>query len=257
MKKSFLIKVIICFFITAALCDSDTPFATAAKGQTGPVSLLQFQGVTDVRAWVSIPDDWRIMHIYNSGTGVLSQYIYDASSSATDDGVTVIKPTIVSGNGRWIFRTSTSSGTPSISAGPGIVVTGTWPNLTVSGKAPTISTTNRSIGTGGFTTGFTGSTHFGIFSYSVTCSVTNPLLAGTSSSTILAQYSVDGGTNWLDMLSIGNSSAVSLTVTVQLTNGQTGLVGGIVPRTATHVRVTATNSGTASASIIKTQEVTF
>lgn len=255
MKNTFLFKLVVCFFITAALCDSDTPFATAARGQVGPVSLLQFQTVSDVRAWVSIPDDWRIMHLYNSGTGVLNQFIYNAGSSATDDGTTVIKPTIISGTGRWIWFAAVYSGIPTITAGPGIAISGTWPTITIGGKAPTINTTNRSIGTGGFAV--TGNTHFAIYMYSVTCSVTNPLLAGTSSSTVTAQYSVDGGSNWLDMLSIGNSSAVSLTVTVQLTNGQQGMVGGIVPRTATHVRVTATNSGTASATIIKTQETTF
>lgn len=275
-------KHLICIFIVFALCDLTTE-PIKASGQVGPVSRLTFQTVSDMRGWVSIPDNWRVADITVSGT--LVTYRYDPNSSANDDGETTIKPTIVSGSGRWLkFQTTTSTGQNVVlTAGTGISITGTYPNLTITNtstnqavsitgtngitvtgthpnftitpKAPVISTTNRSIGTGGFT--LSSIANYAIVTYSVTCTVTNPLLAGSSSSTVACEYSTNGGSSWNPVNSISNTSSVGVTVTLQLTNGQRGLVGGVVPANTTHVRVTATNTGTASASITSTQEAVF
>lgn len=275
-------KHLIALFIVFALCDL-TIQNTDAKGQTPPVSRLTFNTITDVRGWVSIPDNWRIADITISGA--LVTYRYDPTSSATDDGDNVIKPTIISGNGRWLkFQTATPTGQDVVlTAGTGISITGTYPNLTITNtstnqpisitgtnginvtgthpnftitpKAPVISTTNRSIGTGGFT--LSSIANYAIVTYSVTCTVTNPLLAGSSSSVVSCEYSTNGGSSWNPVNSISNTSSVGVTVTLQLTNGQRGLVGGVVPANTTHVRVTATNTGTASAAITSTQEAVF
>jgi hypothetical protein len=271
-------KHLICLLIVFALCDLTTE-PIKASGQVGPVSRLTFQTVSDMRGWVSIPDNWRVADITVSGT--LITYRFDPGSSATDDNDNTIQPTIISGSGRWLkFQQNTGGGTVttytagtgiqitsgvisntspgqtvSITGAGGLTVTGTHPNFTITPKAPVISTTNRSIGTGGFT--LSSIANYAIVTYSVTCTVTNPLLAGSSSSVVACEYSTNGGSSWNPVNSISNTSSVGITVTLQLTNGQRGLVGGVVPANTTHVRVTATNTGTASAAITSTQEAVF
>lgn len=143
--------------------------------------------------------------------------------------------------------------TVTLTAGNGIVITGTYPNFTISLAPPTINNTpNRSVNSN-FTI---SSTKPATVFYSITCTVTNPLLVGTSAGTAFLEYSIDGGTNWVGGNRTGNSSSVGVTVTVQLTNGQTTMLGGIVPTNAL-VRIRTTTSGTATVISVSGQEVVY
>jgi hypothetical protein len=88
-------------------------------------------------------------------------------------------------------------------------------------------------------------TKFQTVCYSISCTSTNPLLAGTSSATATLQYSTNGGSSWISIPQIGNSNSVTLTVTVQLNDGQTTQLTGSIPGNAL-VRIQTATSGSAS-----------
>lgn len=91
-------------------------------------------------------------------------------------------------------------------------------------------------------------------SYSVSLSVTNPLLAGASTASAFLEYSTDGGANWITVSQAVNSSSVALTVTVAITQPNTSVISGIIPANAL-VRLRTTTSGTASVSYVRGQEI--
>lgn len=133
--------------------------------------------------------------------------------------------------------------------GAGIVVSGSYPNYTVGMVPPTILTTNRSLNSNYTISG----TKWAVATYTVQCTSTNPLLAGTSSASFFLEYSTNGGTNWTTGSGAGNSNGVALTVTVALTNGQTGVLVNLIPAGAL-VRIRTATSGSAATSILYTQE---
>lgn len=152
---------------------------------------------------------------------------------------------IAQGDRRYIKTVDTVK----ILAGAGIAVSGTYPNITVSMVQPTIFTTNRSLNSS-YTI---STTKWAVATYTVTCTSTNPLLAGTSSASFFLEYSTNGGSNWTQASGAGNSNGVALTVTVALTNGQTGVLTGLIPANAL-CRIRTTTAGTASTSVTNTQE---
>lgn len=102
MKALVFKKVLYIFFILAFMQDLNTTLA-----QSSPVSRITFQLTSDMYQWVSIPDAGRIADIWISGK--LVTYSYDAASTATDNGTTVIKPNIISGAGRWLIYSTTDA----------------------------------------------------------------------------------------------------------------------------------------------------
>ena len=142
--------------------------------------------------------------------------------------------------------------TVSITSGRGISVTGTYPNFTISLVTPTISIASRTLNSN-----FTVSTTKEAFvAYSVTCQVTNPLLVGSSVANAYLEYSTNGGSTWLLPSQQTNSSGVGVTVTVQLTNAQTGVISGYIPANAL-VRIRTTTTGTASVTYVTGQETVY
>lgn len=95
-----------------------------------------------------------------------------------------------------------------------------------------------------------------LVTYSISLSVTNPLLAGSSSANAFLEYSTDGGVNWIIVSNITNSSSVALAVTIALTQPNTFILNGSVPANAL-VRIRTTTSGTASATFVRAQEVLY
>jgi len=93
-----------------------------------------------------------------------------------------------------------------------------------------------------------------IATYSISLSCTNPLLAGSSSANAFLEYSTDGGTNWITVSNVVNSSSVALAVTIALTQPNTFILSGIIPANGL-VRLRTTTSGTASVSYSRGQEV--
>lgn len=136
-----------------------------------------------------------------------------------------------------------------LTAGNAIAITGTYPNFTIAMVQPAFTFPTRT-----FNTNYTVSTTKAAYLvYSITTSVTNPLLAGSSSATATLQYSTNGGTTWQTVSSIGQVSAIALAVTIQLQSGQTQLLGGLAPANAL-VRITYTGTGTNSSSIASSLE---
>lgn len=182
-------------------------------------------------------------------------YFYVASSTATPDG-NLILPATGMGIGRFI-KCETSQ-TVSLTSGRGISITGTSPNFTISLVTPTITirnTANSNART--LNSNFTvSSTKEALVTYTVTCSVTNPLLVGTSSASAFLEYSTDGGTTWQLPAQNGNTSGVGVTVTLQLTNGQTGTLTAMIPANAL-TRIRTTTSGTGSVTYVTGQEIVY
>lgn len=208
------------------------------KAQSSPMTIIEFRKVEHARNWVSIPEDRREMHMTDRGASpwIVYRYLYDSTSTTTDNGGTtigqgVIKPGVVT-NGRWFLH--------SINRG---------------GDAFNVSSINYPTRTVN-TTWTPSTTKYSQVTYTVTCTSTNPLLAGTSSSAFTLDYSTNGGSSWQPVSGGGNSNGVGVAVAVALTNGQTGVLSGWIPANAL-VRVNVTNTGTASGSVTKSQEVIF
>lgn len=160
---------------------------------------------------------------YNSSTGVIS-------NSAPDQTVT-------------------------ISQGAGIQVTGTYPNFTITNTSST-PTINNSV-TRALNSSYTiSATKLVEVNYSITCSVTNPLLAGVSTAVAYLEYSTNGGTSWIIVNQTGNTSGVGLAVAVAITNTQTTTLSGMIPPNAL-VRIRTTTSGTASVTYVIGQETIY
>lgn len=152
-------------------------------------------------------------------------------------------------NTTGVITNSAPDQTVTLTAGNRISITGTYPNFTISFIEPTPTIVTRSLNTN-FTI---SSTKQASVCYIITCSVTNPLLVGTSSATAYLEYSTNGGSSWLLPAQSGNSSGVGVTVTLQLSNGQTGILVGVIPANAL-VRIRTTTSGTATTTYIGGQE---
>ncbi len=140
-----------------------------------------------------------------------------------------------------------------LTAGSGISITGTYPNFTISLLAPVLNNApGRSLNSN-----FTPSAgRYSMVCYAITCAVTNPLLSGSSSVSAFLEYSTNSGSTWNTLPSVANSSGVALTVTIQITNGQKGIVWGIVPPGAI-ARIRTTTSGTATATLVEQFEFYF
>lgn len=141
----------------------------------------------------------------------------------------------------------------SLNSGTGISVTGTYPSFTVSSSvaAPTI---NNSVSRT-FNSNYTvSSTRMSIVNYSVSISVTNPLLAGNSTASVFLEYSTNSGSTWITASQVSNTSGVGLAVAVAITNSQGSVLTGYIPANAL-VRLRTTTSGTASVTYVAGQEV--
>lgn len=141
--------------------------------------------------------------------------------------------------------------TVSITNGNRISTTGTYPNFTVSFVEPTINTAVTRTLNSNFTISTTKQVKV---NYSVTCSVTNPLVAGSSTASVFLEYSINGGSTWLLLSQNSSTSSVALAVAVAITNIQTSVLTGEVPANAL-VRIRSTTSGTASVTYVTGTEI--
>lgn len=177
---------------------------------------------------------------YNSATGQINIPTPASNTYTAGSGISIASN---------VISNTAPDQIVTLTAGNGITISGTYPNFTISTVQPVISIVTRTLNSN-FTPSSTRNT---IVSYTVTCSVTNPLLVGTSSATAYLEYSTNGGSTWLLPSQVGNSSGVGITVTLQLTNGQTGTLVGIIPANAL-TRIRTSISGTASVNYITGQE---
>lgn len=92
--------------------------------------------------------------------------------------------------------------------------------------------------------------------YTISCSTTNPLLVGTSSANIYAEYSTNAGSTWNSISQNGSSNGVGLTVTIQLQVGQVTTL--VVPiKEGWLVRLRTATSGTATVNLTDQKEFNF
>lgn len=180
---------------------------------------------------------------YNSSTGVLNIPQYTGTTYTAGSGIGIASNVITN---------TAPDQTVTLTAGRGIVVTGTYPNFTISMVTPTINIVTRPLNTN-FTPSATKETYV---TYSVTCTVTNPLLVGTSTAMAYLEYSINGGSTWFLPSQNGNSSGVGITVTVQLTNGQTGTLVGYIPANAL-VRIRTSTTGSGNISYVTGSEMNY
>lgn len=141
--------------------------------------------------------------------------------------------------------------TVTITGGNRISVTGTYPNFTISYIEPSINIVSSKTLNSNFTV---SATKQAFVSYSLTCTVTNPLLAGSSTANVFLEYSTNGGSTWLLPSQNGNSSTVGVAVAIAITNGQTVTVAGSIPANA-QVRLRTSTTGTASVVYVTGMEI--
>lgn len=138
-----------------------------------------------------------------------------------------------------------------LTAGNRISITGTYPNFTISYIEPTINIITSKTLNSNYTISTTKQANV---SYSLTCTVTNPLLAGTSTANVYLEYSTNGGSTWSLPSQNGNSSAVGVAVAIAITNGQTVTVSGSIPANAL-VRLRTVTTGTATVTYVTGTEI--
>lgn len=152
-----------------------------------------------------------------------------------------------------VITNSSPDQTVTISSGDGISVLGTYPNFTIV-AAPSTRVFNNNVSRSLNSPFVISTTRDVSVSYSISLSVTNPLLAGSSTANAFLEYSTDGGSTWVTVSNSTNASSVALTVTLAITQPSTFVVSGIIPANAS-VRIRTTTSGTATATYSRGQEV--
>lgn len=150
-----------------------------------------------------------------------------------------------------VFSNTSPDQTVVLTGGNRTLITGTYPNFTISFIEPTINIIASKTLNSNYTISATKQANV---SYSLTCSVTNPLLAGSSTANIFLEYSTNGGSTWLLPSQNGNLSSVALAVAVAITNSQTVTVAGSIPAGAL-VRLRTTTTGTASVTYVTGTEI--
>lgn len=164
-------------------------------------------------------------------------------------------------NPTWITSMAYSklTGTPVIPtqfnpiAGTGISLTGGYPNITFTNSLPYVAPT-PTVATRTLNSNFTiSTTKQSLVNYSISLSVTNPLLSGTSTAAAYLEYSINSGSSWISVSDALISSGVAVAVAVAITNTQTQILTGTIPANAL-VRIRTTTSGTASLVYVRGQE---
>jgi len=182
--------------------------------------------------------------------------IIGSTVSLSNGGGSVIVPnnTYTAGTGinvaSNVITNTAPDQTVSLTGGNRISITGTYPNFTISYIEPTVNIiTSKTLNSN-----YTISTKQALVSYSLTCAVTNPLLAGSSTADAYLEYSTNAGSTWSLPSRNGNSSAVGLAVAIAITNGQTVTVVGAIPANAL-VRIRTVTTGTASVTYVTGTEI--
>lgn len=184
---------------------------------------------------------------YNSVSGSINIPNYAAGSTYTAGAGIAI-------NGSNVISNTSPNQVVSLTGGTGISITGAYPNFTITNTyKPVINySPGRSVNTN-YTPSVTRPVQC---VYTFTCSTTNPLVLGTSSANVYAEYSTNGGSSWNAVTQNGTSNGVGVTVTVALTVGQTSTMTFMTTENYLYRLRTAT-SGTASVSLISQNETTF
>lgn len=211
-------------------------------------------------------------------------YVYDASSTATPDGVTVLQPTMVTGAGRYIRRLdsylkltdtpvlatvattgaygdlsgrpslatvatsgnySDLSGKPSLST---VAISGSYNDLTNLPPARSFSVPSRALNSAAFQI---SASRDALVSYSIQISATISLTTGQTGTVILQMSPTSGGT-YATIGTLTNGNTGTLTIGLNLTQTQSAVLSCVIPA-GYYVKLVST--GTATNTIVSQQEV--
>ena len=184
-----------------------------------------------------LPDGTAVILYGDTTRGDINRisYLYDANSSAADNFPEVVKPTLQTGNGRYI-RTPLdeiqADWDETDTASPAYIQ-----NKPVVPDAPTQSTTTPALNT----SAQINASKNCLVSYSVSISVTSTLL-GTNSGTVFLEISPDN-TNWTTIAQVSNSVAGIASTTIPAF-----VLTGLVPA-AYYRRLRTAQAGTNGATI--------
>lgn len=179
-----------------------------------------------------------------------------ANRSWTIPGTTYLAGTGLSLTGNTFANTAPDLPV-TLTAGTGLSISGSYPSFTVTNTAPDVLPTINAAPGRSLNTNWTSASRPGIGFYSITCTVTNPLIAGSSTVNAYLEYSTNGGTTWqTPNAQNGNSSAVGVAVAIAITNGQTVTLSAPLVQNVTY-RIRTTTTGTASAILAAQSEITL
>lgn len=131
-----------------------------------------------------------------------------------------------------------------------LVISGTYPNFTITQYIPSVNSgVTRAINSSTYTI---STTKQATVSYTIKISCTASI--GSSADGKLAlQYSTNGGSTWIDVGEVENSSTVTLAITLNSVTVQTANITGVIPANAL-VKMVPTVTGGATITYIRGQE---
>ena len=193
-------------------------------------------------------------------------YVYDASSTATPDGVTVLQPTMVTGAGRYIRRLdsylkltdtpilatvattgaySDLLGRPTLAT---VASTGSYNDLINLPAARSFSTPSRALNSSAFQI---SPSRDALVFYSISIAATISLTTGQTGTVTLQMSPTSGGT-YTTIGTLTNGNTGTLTIGLNLTQTQSAVLSCVIPA-GYYVKLVST--GTATNTIVSQQEV--
>lgn len=278
MKNKTLIFLLAVFMISTGFAIKPPERVLRAL----PSTTLSFQNKADMYAFTpATGQGMRLMGESVAGDQAVRTYWYNGSSTATDDGENVIKPTAINpaNPGRYIkvaqeetdgsvsnegsltvdAGTSTTSVINSNTSGQTAVTLSAGSGISISESGNTITITN---GIGSFTVNnnvsrslnsnytISSNTRGALCSYSINATWTVQALLSGSGSAFL-EYSIDNGSNWITVNNVGK------TLNLLTFAGSDDMnLSGLIPSTATNTRIRTTSSNM-TITYTRGQEVLF
>lgn len=190
---------------------------------------------------------------FNTPVGTNLQYV-------RGDGVLATLPTgttYTAGTGLnlvgTVFNNISPDQTVSLTGANGIVVTGTYPNFTISDYIPTVvSAVTRPINSTTFTV---SSTKQSYVAYNVTIACTATIGSAATGSVAL-QYSTNSGSTWITVATVSNSNTVTLAIVLNSVQVSGLQLSGYIPANAL-CRMVGTSSGANTTITYLTGQETF
>jgi len=226
---------------------------TTALGYT-PVTNARTLTINGTAFDLSANRSWTVGDVTSASlSSTLSSYVltstYTAGLAAKQNALSLT----TTGSGAATLVGSTlniPTPTPTVyTAGTGISIASNVITNTAPDYIPTAVASTRTLNSN-FTI---STTKQSLVNYSISLSVTNPLLVGSSTAAAYLEYSVNAGSTWIPVSDGLVSSSVGVTVTVAITNTQTQILSGTIPANAL-VRIRTTTTGTASVVYVRGQE---
>lgn len=222
---------------------SYTPDTSVYRTTANSLTLSQSQ--TKLNTKFNIPTGTTLQYLNGLGTPVTFPTIPAQYNPTAGTGIS-----ITGSYPNMTYSNTLPDQTVSLTGANGLVASGTYPNFTLTQYIPTVnSAVTRPINSTTFTV---SSTRQAFVTYNVTISCT-ATIGSASTGSIALQYSINAGSTWITVGTVSNSNTVTLAVvlnSVQISGGQ---VSGYVPANAL-VRLVPTTSGTTALTYLTGQE---